>query len=466
MTPDTPVLSNVLIWNRLACDAIYYTKKPPTLAARSLAMVHTAMYDAWTAYTTTKELSTTWGDRFQRPEVECTWQNREKAYSHAAYTMLEALFGADLPAEHKTMFKQKMKLLGYNAGDTSMDVTTPQGIGNLSAKLVLDCRKGDGSNQESGYTDYSGYKPVNPPPPERLTVVDRWQPQLDDDHNPQQFMTPQWGLVKPFALTWGGQFRPEPPAESDSNKFENQIKEIIRLSESLTEGQKLSAEYWAGMHEDQFEDNSCIDDHKYWTTPPAQCCRIGHYIAKKNGFQNTYAIKFFFALTNALFDASIAAWDAKQYYDYCRPDSVIHELYDEKTFKAWGGPCRGGVEMEGEGWYPYLLNSPPFAEYVSGHSTFSRAMAEIITCFCGTNDYGEEVIIPAKTSKIEPDCTPAQDYRLYWRTLHDASDDAGMSRRYGGIHFEDGDLRGRELGKKVALSVWEKVTDYWAGKLD
>jgi hypothetical protein len=462
-TDEPPPLA--LRWNRLACDAICYAQLPPTLAARALAMVHTAMYDAWTAYAGGSYISTTTGDRLKRLEDEHTKENREIAFSYAAWRVLEALLADSFK---KGELQEKVAplwavLKRCRLDDWTLDVGTPNGIGNLSAKLVLECRRGDGSNPAE-YADYTGYRPVNPPPPERVSKVDRWQPQLDGNKRPQKFLHPHWGLVKPFALECVGHLRLPPPAPATSGRFSAQIAEILKISAGLDDRQKLIAEYWAGMHEDKFEDSPVSSDSggAYWTVPPIQCCRIARYIAAKNGLRNSNVIKMFFALGNALLDASIAAWDSKVHYDYGRPVSVIHVLKDNEKIKAWGGPCRGTVEMEGEGWCPYIA-TPPFAEYPSGHSTFSHALAEILRCFCGNDDYGECVTFPAGSSVVESNCTPAQELTLTWYTLSEAADQAGMSRRYGGIHFSDGDMRGRELGKGVARLVWRKIGSYFRG---
>jgi hypothetical protein len=172
----------------------------------------------------------------------------------------------------------------------------------------------------------------------------------------------------------------------------------------------------------------------------------------------------FFLLSNALLDAGIAAWDCKVYYDYVRPVSAIQSLYRGKSIIAWGGPCEGAVEIEGENWLPYIP-TPPFAEYVSGHSTFSAAASEVLSSFCESEKYGEEVVIPKGGSRIEPDCTPAENLTLKWKDLKDAADQAGISRLYGGIHFHDGDKEGRKLGVKVGCAVWEKAVDYFNGEL-
>ncbi len=172
----------------------------------------------------------------------------------------------------------------------------------------------------------------------------------------------------------------------------------------------------------------------------------------------------FFVLTNALLDAGIAAWDCKYHYDYVRPVSLVQYVFKGKTIEAWAGPCEGTKEIDGENWKPYIP-SPPFAEYVSGHSTFSAAAAEVLSSFCESRNYGESVIVPKGGSKIEPGCTPAENVKLEWRTLEDAANQAGISRLYGGIHFNAGDKEGRKLGNKVGCAVWEKALQYFNAEL-
>ncbi len=461
--------TEVQIWNRLTCDAIHYVAMSPTLASRALAMVHTAMYDAWTNYNNSgDEVSTTTGRRLQRPSAECNPKNREITYSHAAFTVLQELFWLDLPPEKKNIFRDFMCTLNFDPDDTNLEPTNPSGLGNLCGKLIIDCRWGDFANQygtlEDGrYVDFTNYCPVNPAIPQPIKYEDRWQPLLVN-HKPQQFLTPHWGLVKPFALTWGGEFRPPSPVTCNEKEYKAQADMILEHSACLTDEQKLIAEFWAGMHEDKFEDTPKDGDLNRSATPPEQCCRQARYLSNKHQHKNAFDIKMFFVLSNALLDAGIAAWDSKVAYDYVRPISAIRELYRGKTIEAWGGPCEGTKEIEGENWIPYIP-TPPFAEYVSGHSTFSAAAEEVLTSFCNKSKYGESVTIPKGGSKIEPDCTPNEAVTLEWKVLKDAANEAGISRLYGGIHFKAGDMEGRKLGYKVGCAVWDKANEYFNGKL-
>jgi hypothetical protein len=124
--------------------------------------------------------------------------------------------------------------------------------------------------------------------------------------------------------------------------------------------------------------------------------------------------------------------------------------------------------INGEEWLPYqpaTFITPPFPEYVSGHSAFSAASAQILRSFTGSERFGHAVVLLPGSSSIEPGFTPRTAVTLEWETFTDAADEAGMSRRYGGIHFEDGDLQGRAMGRKVATLVWAKCRAYFDGSL-
>lgn len=107
--------------------------------------------------------------------------------------------------------------------------------------------------------------------------------------------------------------------------------------------------------------------------------------------------------------------------------------------------------------------TPPFAEYFSGHSTFSAARAEILRRFTDSDHFGASYTQPAGSSRVEPGLVPAKDITLKWDTFSDAADESGLSRRYSGIHFEDGDLDGRQRGRRLAIQAWARAQDYIHG---
>jgi hypothetical protein len=130
--------SVVLGWNQQVLDTITATRTPPTIAARALAVVHTAIYDAWSAYDPVA-VGTRLGAGLRQPTGERTLENKNRAISVAAYTALVDLFPA-----RQAIYAQRMADLGY-AVDGS-DTSAAAGVGATAARAVLDFRHGDGAN--------------------------------------------------------------------------------------------------------------------------------------------------------------------------------------------------------------------------------------------------------------------------------------------------------------------------------
>jgi hypothetical protein len=442
-----------LQWNQLTLDAIKYSKTSPPLAARALAMVHTAMYDAWSVYNECAISTNTALYLKILDDKNCTNDNKRKAFSYAAYRVLMELFWLALPPQHKNKFRDFMCELSYNPDDTLMDITTPQGVGNLAARMVIEYRSGDGANAYGtlhmpAWSDYTVYKPVNTW--DKLNDVNYWQPLRKEgppgEFTTQNFLVPHWGLLKPFSLTYNWQFRPEPPYRKHLAQFKEQAKEVVAISAALTDKQKAIAEYWA--------------DGPGTYTPPGHWCEITQFVATNKKYGNSDCIKLFFALCNGFLDSSIACWECKHQYNSVRPITAVRELYQGKDIQAWGGPHKGTQTIKGENWQPYIA-TPPFAEHVSGHSTFSRSAAVILQCFTGSDDFGGCTVIEKGCSEIEKGTTPKQDITLEWPTFSDAAEEAGLSRIYGGIHFNRGNQDGQKLGENIGKCVWEKALFYF-----
>ena len=435
-------------WNDAALEAIRVTHPGPPIVARALAITHTCMFDAWTAYDK-KAKGTQLDNHLRRPENEHTMANKSKAVSYAAHRCLSDLF----PSQTSS-FDSLMNTLGYNPNDNSTDLNTPTGIGNVAAAAVLEFRHQDGSNQKgelnggAPYSDYTGYVPVNTP----TAIVDpnRWQP-LQIGANIQSFIAPHWGKVKPYALKSGSQYRKKipPPANytTDAERYRIQAQQVVDYAANLTDEKKVIAEYWA--------------DGPLSELPPGHWTLFATHVSERDSHNIDQDVKMFFALTNAIFDASIVSWDAKRHFDYVRPVTAIHFLFAGQQIPSWQGP------IDGANWKPYQAESvvtPPFPEYFSGHSIFSAAGAETLKLITQSDHFGHKVVIHAGSSRVEPGEVPAKDLTLYWATFSDAADEAGISRRYGGIHFIDGDLNARSLGRVVAQNAWKQTIKYFNDK--
>jgi hypothetical protein len=438
------------------------------MVARALAIGHTCMFDAWAAYDS-KAVGTMYGGSLRRPAKEATDANKDKAISFAAYRAALDLFASD----QATVFDPLMTALGYDPSDNSTDVTTPSGIGNVTCAAVLSFRHEDGSNQlgdapgSNGkpYSDYTGFVAANAPstvPVVKGTITDpnHWQPlQYFDVTNTfvtQGFLGAQWYLVIPFALTSGSEYESflstTPPFQYGDPNYTSQSSTLVQISASLTDTQKMIAEYWK--------------DGPHSETPPGHWCLHGQYLSTLYNHTRDQDVKMFFALTNATFDASIAAWDSKHFWNSIRPVSAIPYLFSGTKMFMWGGPFKGKVFQDGGLWIPYQPSNfptPPFPSFMSGHSTFSKAAAEALKRFTNSDNFGFSVSFAPGSSVIEPGSVPATTITLTFPTLTAASDQAGLSRRYGGIHFYDDDIPARQVGVMVGDQAFNKAQTYWKG---
>jgi PAP2 superfamily len=239
-----------------------------------------------------------------------------------------------------------------------------------------------------------------------------------------------------------GYYLNQPIIFKEPERYKRQAQEVLEYSAHLTDEKKVIAEYWA--------------DGPSSELPPGHWTLFAEFVSERDHHSLDQDVKMFFSMSNAVFDASIASWDAKRYFDYVRPVTAIHYLYSGQTIDSWNG------SIDGADWRPYQAEevvTPPFSEYISGHSIFSAAAAETLKLFTGSDHFGNSVTIPAGSSHVEksPDhIIPAKDTVLYWATFTDAADEAGISRRYGGIHFIDGDVVSRNLGRLIGKNAWKK----------
>lgn len=438
-----------VFWNELALQVVRQTAPGPTVTSRALAIVHTAGYDAWSAFDNVA-VGTQLGGSLRRPLDERTEVNKSRAISYAYYTALVDLF----PTK-KATFDAAMASMGYSLAAPG----TAGQVGIDAANALLAVRHHDGSNQlgdlhAGAYSDTTGYVPVNTV----STVNDpnHWQPQTfvfpDGSKKTPGYLTPHWGQVQTFAIGSPAAFRPGPPAAYGTQKYLDQANAILEITANLNDRQKMIAEYWAKGSGTEF--------------PPGQWLGFGSFVSRRDHHSLDDDVKMFFMLGNAEMDAGICCWDAKRAYDYVRPITAIRYLYAGKTVQSWGGPGKGTIAIKGENWIPYQPASfitPPFPEYVSGHSTFSAAGAQVLKMFTGSDNFGDGVTIAPGMSETEPGSAPSSTVVLYWRTFSEAADEAGISRRYGGIHFEDGDLQARALGRSVGTMVYHKAMTYING---
>jgi hypothetical protein len=452
-------------WTMLVLDAVRVNRSPPPMASRSMALMHTAMYDAWAAYDPVA-VGTCHGAGLRRPLAEHTPANQARAISYAAYAVLRDQFPAQL-----AVFDAHMATLGYAPADASTDGATPQGVGSLAAAAIIARAHVDGANQlgklsPSGmpFADYTGYLARNAPmvvaaptPRSAIAAPDRWQPLITTDATgvlrTQSYLLPFWGKVQPFALPSGAHYRPLAAAVFGTSAFVEQARQVVAAQAALTDTHKAMAHFWAGGNTGEL--------------PPGYWTRFALLTSARDRHTEAADIKLFFALSNALFDAGVTAWDAKRAYDSARPITAIRYLFSGTTIRAYGlgGPAAGLRDIDGNSWMPYHLPSVPllsFPDHVSGHSTYSMAAAVVLRLFTGSDTFNHQVTIDAGSLAFAP-TTPANPVTLSWPTYTAAALEAGVSRMYAGIHFEAADSMGRTLGERVGKAVLAKAQHYWLG---
>jgi hypothetical protein len=425
--------SAVILWNNAAIEVARDNSSGSLVMVRALAMMHTAMFDSWAEYDTTAQ--PTLGAILRRPESERTMENKQEAVSYAAYRVLTDLFPSS-----RAKLDRLMATLGYDPKSEFQNSENARAIGIRAATEVLDYRHHDGANQlgdlhPGAYSDYTGYATANTP--DVIRDPDRWQP-LSDDQNGQSktqaFFMPQWGLVKPFGFESTLDVRPQASPKtlrSDPAGYIMQAKDLVELTINLTERQKVIAEYWELS---QGRGTNVI----LWN-------QFAQFLSRRDHHELDDDVKLFFALDNAMFDASIAAWDAKRYWDSERPHTAIATL--ARIFHGY---------VFHNDWQPYLP-TPPFPDFVSSHSVLSAAAAEVLKRFSGSDEFGGSYLRPAGVPAMKGNPGPVHEVVLSWATFTEAADESGMSRRYGGIDFEDADVEGRSLGRRVGTLSWNEA---------
>ena len=239
---------------------------------------------------------------------------------------------------------------------------------------------------------------------------------------------PHWKQIRTMALDSSNQFPPKPPLAFDlteGSPFQIQLKEVYEIGKNITDEQLEIAKFW--------DCNPYVTHHRGHAmfatkkiTPGGHWIGITSIVTRKakSDFQattNAYA-----NVTIALFDAFISCWDEKWNTLVVRPETLINKHYDEE-------------------WLP-ILQTPPFPEYTSGHSVISRAAAITLTDLFGDNFAFDD------TTEIEYGL-PVRSYDSFI----EASEEAAVSRLYGGIHYmmaiEEGVAQGQEVGEHIVQRI-------------
>ena len=379
-------------------------KPPPPLVAKQLAMIHVAMFDAINAINPQF-------DSYALDIAPQTGASEIAAAAAAAHRVASTLYA--LPTQI-TKWDATLAESLENIPDGPAK-TLGLEVGRKAADAIIAMRANDGSAATSTYV--SGTDPGD------------WQPTAPDFNPPT---LPQWPQVKPFVMTTGNQFRSPTPPALTSTEYAAAVDQVMRLgsadSTERTTDQTAIAKFWA--------------DGGGTATPPGHWNAIADSFLLQRGSSLIESARTMALLNLALADAGISSWDSKFAFDLWRPIDAIREAATDGN----------AATIADSDWAP-LLNTPSFPSYTSGHSTFSGAAAAVLTALFGNNvafstraDRGAAGIWPA------PDDVTGLAIRSFG-SFAEAAAEAGMSRIYGGIHFNFDNTAGQTAGNSVGQLV-------------
>ncbi len=382
----------VLDWNEHALAAIRTASTPPPVAARALAILHTAIYDAVNSLERTYK---PYAVQLLAPPSA----SREAAVAAAAQQVLTTLF----PAQAATFAAQLTTSLA--AVPDGAAETAGVTLGTQVATQILARRSTDGSTTVTPYVPGAAPGDWIPTPPANAPAL-----------------LPGWGNVTPFALTAGNQFTPGAPPALTSAEYTaafNEVKAIGSLtSATRTADQTAIARFWA--------------NGGGTATPPGHLNMLAGIVADAQNTSLAQNARLFAMLNVALADAAIQCWNVKFDTNFWRPVTGIRAADTD-----------GNAATTADATWTPLLTTPPFPSYTSGHSTFSGAATAVLKSFFGRDNI-------AFTLPSENPMAGARSFTSFTQAAQESAD----SRLYGGIHWrfdnEDGLTAGTSIGQYVA----------------
>ena len=375
----------VVNWNAIAVrTTIQVARQNPSQAEMYLARIQAAVYNAVVAIEGGYQSYNS--ALAPRPAAAV-----DAAVATAAYRML----AHDFPNQQAALEADYAAALAAIPDGSAK--TSGIEVGQAAAAEMIALRQGDRLEADIGF--------VMPPPAPGV-----WQ--LPAGSMP---LSPWISQLRPYMLNSQDQFRPSPPPELSSMEWAAQFEEVRRMGQSNS----------------PYRTAEQTDIARFWNAPaPAQYNTAFQQITQERNLDAVEAARLF-AMGNLVgADALIACFDAKYHYLFWRPQYAI-QLGDHD-----GNPATIGDPT----WQP-LLGTPPHPEYLSAHSCFTSATAQVLVAFLGTQQINLEVTSAA------PNVVQRTRHYEYANDLVQELIDA---RVWGGIHYRESDVKGATLGRKVA----------------
>jgi len=372
-------------WMEMAMEFVSARAKDPPASSRAYALVAVAAYDA---------MVTTWYYKYQynrgapkvvdyasEPGTDPSYPSEHAAIAGAASKVLAYLFPERPALRLDEAAEQAAESRVFAGTNSRSDVNAGLDLGHAVADRVIAFAKTDGSAA-----------PCNKKAPGGAPRY--WTPQPGSVANPVQPCAGDW---KTWVIKSGNEFRPGPPPVFGSKEFLAQVHELIDIKNNLTQDQKRAATFWAGGD---------------GTPLPAGVWNQVTLAYLRDRKPTEPQAERAMALANvAMSDAGVASWDTKYAYWDPRPVNGIRD---------------SGVDKN---WEPFLGSTPFFPSYVSGHATYSGAIAEVLSW-----------IFPENQADFMAKAQEASDARLW-----------------GGIHWRLDSTVGLDMGHKIGQAVIERA---------
>jgi hypothetical protein len=385
----------VLDWNTAALNAIRAERTAPPIASRALAILQTAVFDS------VNGIADGYKHYLVRPGSTNDPSMRAAAIQ-AAHTVVTALF----PTQSASF--NALRTTGLASIADGPTKTAGINWGQSVADQILDARADDGSSANPPYAPGTDPGDWQPTPPANAPAL-----------------LPGWGDVTPFGINNVNPFLPDGPPDLSSQQWANEFNEVKRLGSKTgsdrTPEQTEIATFWA--------------DGAGTFTPPGHWNAIAGQLAQEDGLSLLQTARLFAHLNIAEADAAIVCWEAKYDYNFWRPVTAIRNGDTDGNDQTVADPT----------WEPLLI-TPPFPDHTSGHSTFSGAASAILAAYFGSDrafsTQGDSGLVTRSFTSFEQ-----------------AAEEAGMSRIFGGIHYQSANQLGLSSGREIAAHVLAHVLE-------
>jgi len=394
-------------------DIMVHDVTNPPLAARFFSYATLSGYDIVARHN--KKLKSMHGRLNQYPEIKVPDSISGYAYQLSSVLAIMETAAKLQPSGHMMREYEKQFIDScISAGVDEALMENSKRYALFVTGEIMKYARADNYNKISNYPRYTA-----------LETEGSWYP------TPPAFMAavePNFNTVRPFTLDSASQFRPEPPVPFSKEKNSGFYKLMMQnYSDTLTQAKREIAAFW-DCNPFAVQDNGHLLMSLKKISPGAHWLGITNIACRKAGKQFDESLFIHTVVSIGLMDAFICCWDEKFRSNRIRPETAIRKYIDPT-------------------WQP-LLQTPPFPEYLSGHSTISATSETILTKFFGDHfSYIDDVEVSYGL--------PARQFASF----SEASAEAGISRFYGGIHFMDAITNGNLQGKKAGAHVLSKFAD-------